>query len=130
MVIKNKSFHLNNLISNTRANTLYIVLNFIVQSKVNYIKYSLAQHSAILTCKTTVFKFTTNLSSPLNLNLYKVTTLRRFNPISNNFLFYEFTIRKYEFIYSRMLTYPAKFEELVQYDVTWLRNVGDFLLWC
>lgn len=130
MLIKNKTFHLHSLIPNIRANKLYIVLNFIVQAKVNYIKYPLAQQSAILACKTTVFKFTTNLSRPLNLNLYKVTTtLRRFSPVSNNFLYYKLTIRKYGFTCSKMLTYPVKLEE-VQYNVIWLRNVRDLCLWC
>lgn len=133
MVIKNKTLHLHNSISNTRANKLNILLNFLFNLQyiiLNTHLHSTAPFSTVRPSKTTVFKFITNLSWPLNLNLYKVTTtLRRFSPISGNFLFYKFTIWNYRFTYSRMLMYPAKFEELVQYDVIWLLNVGNFLLW-
>lgn len=67
MVIKNKILHLHNLISNTRAIKPYILLSFILQSKVNYIRYSLAQQSAIFPCKTTVFKLTETPLAPLGL---------------------------------------------------------------
>lgn len=108
MVIKNKILHVHNIMSNTCGIKLCTFLNFILPSKVNHIRYSLAQHSAIFPSKTTVFKFTRTLSWPLNLNLYKVTTSLKFNSV-----FYMFATYKYGFIYSMLLTYRTKLKKSV-----------------